>query len=57
VVLALVLAACGGGSNNASTTPKQTAAPHAKAGGELQFLYSGDVDNIDPGITYYTAAI
>jgi peptide/nickel transport system substrate-binding protein len=54
VVLALVLAACGGGDKNASTTPNQTAAPHAKAGGELQFLYSGDVDNIDPGITYYT---
>ena len=54
MVLALVLAACGGGDKNASTTPKQTAAPHAKAGGDLQFLFSGDVDNINPGITYYT---
>jgi peptide/nickel transport system substrate-binding protein len=52
-IVALVLAACGGSDKNAAT-PKQTAAPHAKAGGDLQFLYSGDVDNIDPGITYYT---
>jgi peptide/nickel transport system substrate-binding protein len=49
-----MLAACGGGSDNDAAKPKQTAAPHAKTGGALQFLYSGDVDNIDPGITYYT---
>jgi len=54
VVLALVLAACGSSGNNGSTGSKPTAAPHAKTGGTLQFLYSGDVDNIDPGITYYT---
>ena len=53
MIVALVVAACGGGNDN-TATPKQTAAPHAKAGGDLQFLYSGDVDNIDPGITYYT---
>src|SRR4051795_2626903 len=53
LVVALVVAACGGSGGN-SATPKQTAAPHAKSGGTLQFLYSGDVDNIDPGITYYT---
>ena len=51
--MALVVAACGG-SGGSSTAPRQTAAPHAKAGGTLQFVYSGDVDNIDPGITYYT---
>jgi peptide/nickel transport system substrate-binding protein len=55
LVLALVLAACGGSSNNGSPSKQQnTAPPAAKPGGELQFLYSGDVDNIDPGITYYT---
>src|SRR3954453_15931791 len=53
VIVASLVAACGGSSNN-SAAPKQTAAPHAKSGGELKFLYSGDVDNIDPGITYYT---
>jgi peptide/nickel transport system substrate-binding protein len=48
----LVIAACGGADK--SSAPQQTAAPHAKSGGDLKFLYSGDVDNIDPGITYYT---
>src|ERR671922_48235 len=50
-VAALALAGCGGSD---TSSPQKTAAPHAKAGGELEFLYSGDVDNIDPGITYYT---
>src|SRR3954452_24759630 len=52
-VAVLALAGCAG-SDKSSAPPQQTAAPHAKAGGALQFLYSGDVDNIDPGITYYT---
>jgi peptide/nickel transport system substrate-binding protein len=47
----LAVAACGGAGK---PSPQREAAPHAKSGGELQFVYQGDVDNIDPGITYYT---
>jgi peptide/nickel transport system substrate-binding protein len=55
VIAALALAACGGSNGNGNAPSAQNkAAPHAKSGGELKFLYSGDVDNIDPGITYYT---
>src|SRR4051794_23696353 len=50
---ALPLAACGGGSSD-NASPQKAAAPHAKTGGALTMLYQGDVDNIDPGITYYT---
>jgi hypothetical protein len=57
VVVALVLAACGGGGSDNASAPKQGSAPHAKAGGDLQFLYSGDVDNIDPGSRTTPAAI
>ena len=53
VVLGLALAACGGSSSDKPSSQQQTT-PHAKTGGALTFLYSGDVDNIDPGITYYT---
>jgi peptide/nickel transport system substrate-binding protein len=53
VVLAAVVAGCGGGGGG-TVSSQQQGAPHAKAGGTLTFLYSGDVDNIDPGITYYT---
>ena len=53
-----VAAGCGGGSSssgessnggNQPTTPPQG----AKKGGDLTVLYNADVDNIDPGITYY----
>jgi peptide/nickel transport system substrate-binding protein len=54
-VLAVLATACGGGGGGSKTAPSQQQTPaHAKTGGELRFLYSGDVDNIDPGITYYT---
>jgi peptide/nickel transport system substrate-binding protein len=54
-VLALA-AGCGGGDDNESEQPAQSnnAAPQeAKKGGDLSVLYAADVDNIDPGITYY----
>ena len=53
-ILAVVLAACGGSDNGSAPQQQKSAPPTAKPGGDLQFLYSGDVDNIDPGITYYT---
>jgi peptide/nickel transport system substrate-binding protein len=54
-VLALVAAGCGGDddSDEESATNQSTPAQGAKKGGDLQVLYNGDVDNIDPGITYY----
>ena len=54
-VLALVVAGCGG-DDSSSEKPAQSnnAAPkEAKKGGDLTVMYAGDVDNIDPGITYY----
>jgi peptide/nickel transport system substrate-binding protein len=54
-VASLAVAGCGGSSNDSSsgggspTTPPQG----AKKGGDLTVLYNADVDNIDPGITYY----
>jgi peptide/nickel transport system substrate-binding protein len=52
--MALGLAACGGGDDEQSAN-KDASAPPAKAkqGGDLTVVYAGDVDNIDPGITYY----
>jgi peptide/nickel transport system substrate-binding protein len=44
---ALALAACG------SSDTKQQPAKHSR-GGTLTVLWSGDVDSIDPGITYYS---
>src|SRR3954464_9717287 len=44
---ALALAACG------STDTKAPVAKHTR-GGTLTVLWSGDVDSIDPGITYYS---
>lgn len=53
-----VAAGCGGGSSSGEssnggggtpTTPPQG----AKKGGDLTVLYNADVDNIDPGVTYY----
>jgi peptide/nickel transport system substrate-binding protein len=54
-VLALVVAGCGG-DDSSSEKPAQNsnAAPkEAKKGGDLTVMYAGDVDNIDPGVTYY----
>jgi peptide/nickel transport system substrate-binding protein len=54
--LALVVAGCGGSSNEGSSTPsaKSNSAPRsAKKGGDLNVLYAGDVDFIDPRLTYY----
>ena len=54
-VLALA-AGCGGGDDNGSdeqTTSDAGPSQEAKKGGDLSVLYAADVDNIDPGITYY----
>jgi peptide/nickel transport system substrate-binding protein len=45
---ALLIAGCGGGT---STDEAKTPAKH---GGTLTVPWSGDVDSIDPGITYYS---
>ena len=45
---ALLLAACG------STDTRAPATKTAKRGGTLTVPWSGDVDSIDPGITYYS---
>lgn len=53
VPLALLAAGCGGGgggSNNSGATGGGT----AKKGGTITVLSAGDVDNIDPGIAYYS---
>jgi peptide/nickel transport system substrate-binding protein len=55
-VLAVVAAGCGGGGNSSSSEKPATgsgAPKEAKKGGDLSVLYAADVDNIDPGITYY----
>jgi peptide/nickel transport system substrate-binding protein len=55
-VLALGVAGCGGGdddSSSESTQSNNSAPQEAKKGGDLTVMYAGDVDNIDPGITYY----
>jgi peptide/nickel transport system substrate-binding protein len=59
--LSLGVAACGGsgnksgGSTSGTTTGKQVGKPPsgAKQGGKLTVLWSGDVDHIDCGETYY----
>jgi peptide/nickel transport system substrate-binding protein len=64
VVLAFVVAACGGddndssspastGSGAADTTASNADAP-AKKGGKITMLAASDVDYVDPGHTYYT---
>jgi peptide/nickel transport system substrate-binding protein len=52
--LALVVAGCGG-DDDSSEQPAQNqgSQQEAKKGGDLSVMYAGDVDNIDPGITYY----
>ena len=53
--LALVVAGCGGDDSSSSEQPAQnnSAPKEAKKGGDLTVMYAADVDNIDPGITYY----
>jgi peptide/nickel transport system substrate-binding protein len=46
-----VLAGCGGGGS--SERSSDGGAPVEKQGGKLTMLWTDDVDNIDPGITYY----
>jgi peptide/nickel transport system substrate-binding protein len=58
VALALagvVLAGCGGGSNGSdSERSSSSGAPvEGKQGGKLTMLWTDDVDNIDPGVTWY----
>jgi peptide/nickel transport system substrate-binding protein len=55
LALSLSVAACGGGDNGStgeSGTSKGTPA-EGKQGGKLVALWAGDVDFIDPGISYY----
>jgi peptide/nickel transport system substrate-binding protein len=56
-VASMAVAGCGGGSSssdNAGSTGGASTPPQgAKKGGDLTMLYNADVDNIDPGITYY----
>ena len=55
-VASLAVAGCGGSSNDTSSgSGNQPTSPPAgaKKGGDLTVIYNGDVDNIDPGITYY----
>jgi peptide/nickel transport system substrate-binding protein len=54
LALTLGIAACGGddGDDNEPGTTQGTPA-EGKKGGKLTALWTDDVDNIDPGITYY----
>jgi peptide/nickel transport system substrate-binding protein len=55
-VASLAVAGCGGSDSGESSNggSQPTAPPQgAKKGGDLTLLYNADVDNIDPGITYY----
>jgi peptide/nickel transport system substrate-binding protein len=47
-----VLAGCGGG-NDAERAADSRTPLEGKEGGKLTMLWTDDVDNIDPGITYY----
>ncbi len=55
--LSLGVAACGGSNSGTDSSKKgntaSTPAPGAKTGGTLTVLWSGDVDHIDCGQTYY----
>ena len=50
-----VLSGCGGGggSSDSELSAAQGAPVEGKRGGTLTMLWTDDVDNIDPGITYY----
>jgi peptide/nickel transport system substrate-binding protein len=52
--LALALfAGCGGDDDEEPADQGSQPQQEAKQGGDLTMLYAADVDNIDPGITYY----
>jgi peptide/nickel transport system substrate-binding protein len=57
LALSLFVAACGGGSSNNKSSGEsgtnQGTPAQGKQGGKLTELWTDDVDNIDPGITYY----
>jgi peptide/nickel transport system substrate-binding protein len=57
LALALGVAACGGGNNGGGNGGEKGTKPGApvqgKQGGTFTELWAADVDNIDPGITYY----
>jgi peptide/nickel transport system substrate-binding protein len=48
-----VLSGCGGGSSSDEAKTGQGSPQEGKMGGKLTMLWTDDVDNIDPGITYY----
>ena len=54
--LSFAVAACGSSSNNnkSSGSGSSSAVPKGKKGGTVTALASGDVDDLDPGQTYYT---
>src|SRR3954452_5439318 len=54
--LSLGVAACGGGGGGSNTEKPKTGNPNptgGKQGGKLTVLWTGDVDHIDCGQTYY----
>jgi peptide/nickel transport system substrate-binding protein len=57
LALSLFVAACGGGGSNNNSSGEsgtnQGTPAQGKQGGKLTELWTDDVDNIDPGITYY----
>jgi peptide/nickel transport system substrate-binding protein len=56
VLAGAVLAGCGGGSDRSGSDERTStggAPVEGKKGGKLTMLWTDDVDNIDPGITYY----
>jgi peptide/nickel transport system substrate-binding protein len=54
LALTLGIAACGGDDGDDSETGSTQGTPaEGKKGGKLTVLWTDDVDNIDPGITYY----
>jgi peptide/nickel transport system substrate-binding protein len=54
LALTLGVAACGGDDGDGGETGTSQGTPaEGKKGGKLTVLWTDDVDNIDPGITYY----
>jgi peptide/nickel transport system substrate-binding protein len=53
LVLALGVAACGGSSGGSESGTTSGTPAKGKQGGTLTSLWAADVDNIDPGQTYY----
>lgn len=53
-VLALAMAACGSSGNNNNSSAGGSSGTQAVPGGTLNMLGAGDVDYMDPNISYYT---